>query len=59
MLTWDLVRMISASEMETVEDLKIFYYITIGTLVISLPMVAATASGGGTLLPTWTFVHSL
>ena len=53
-LSWDLVRMISESEMETVHDMKFFYYLTIGTLVVSIPM-----SVYGSLLPTWTFVHSL
>ena len=46
--------MISESEMETVHDMKFFYYLTIGTLVVSIPM-----SAYGSLLPTWTFVHSL
>lgn len=53
-LSWDLFRMITESEQETVHDLKFFYYLTIGTLVLSIPMTAY-----GSLLPTWMFVHSL
>ena len=53
-LSWDLFRIISESEKETVDDLKIFYYLTVTTLVLSVPMMAL-----GSLLPTWMFVNSL
>lgn len=46
--------MISDEEREVVDDLKVFYGITVGTLVLSAPMLVA-----GDLLPTWLFVNAL